>query len=233
MYSFDSLCLPLYPELVAFATKLTNSRARGQDIVQDSMIRALRAWDRWSPPEGSENLAARWARSWLYRIVSGVFRNEFQRDKVIRKATVDHAPLVRDNLYQEDHSTQPGYTEDAVGDDVRDALERIRPEWADVVKLIYLEGMMEHEAAAELGIPVGTARSRHARGKIALARILSPLARSRFGLGRRARVDAKDLVATEELQPDADGVDGVVAEDDCLSLDLGEPLPHALSANAG
>ena len=48
-YNFEKLCLPCYSELVAYATKRTKNKTKAEDIVQESVTRALGAWDRWEP----------------------------------------------------------------------------------------------------------------------------------------------------------------------------------------
>lgn len=178
-YDFQKLCLPCYDELIAYAYKRTKSLAEAEDIVQDAMVRALKAWSRWEP-QGDPQV---WARAWMYRIVSGTFINQYHRIKNFARIVGTHsAREVANELHQDEESLQPVDKIDTLGDEVREALERIRPEWAAVVKLVYIDGHTAPEAAEILGIPPGTVRSRTARGRLALARILAPYSRQRFGL---------------------------------------------------
>lgn len=49
-HSFRDLCLAMRPEMLCFARKLTRGdHARADDVVQDALLRAWRAWERWHP----------------------------------------------------------------------------------------------------------------------------------------------------------------------------------------
>lgn len=221
-YSFDKLCLPCYDELLAFAFKRTKDKARAEDVVQDSMVRALKAWDRWEP-QGDPHV---WARAWLFRIVANTFSNDYQRIKDFQRISSEHEREITKELVQSEQTYHPYDEPDMLGDEVTEALGRIRPEWAEVVRLVYIEGVPAPEVAKTLGIPPGTVRSRMERGRLALARILAPFARQRFGFsyppaapaepelscGRAYEVPGQ-FETSETEQAQADRVDGVVAED--------------------
>lgn len=199
-YSFEDLCLPCYDELLAYATKRTKgNQQKALDVVQDSYVRAMKAWDRWIP-QGDPVI---WARAWMYKIVGNTFKLRYTREKKFRMicdAGTATATQVANELFQDLEPTHV-YAKPmtSLGDEVREALDRIKPEQADVIRLIYVEGMMEQEAAAELGIPYGTARSRHARGRMALARILAPIAKQRFGYGVLGSTQDSALGSADEV----------------------------------
>lgn len=227
-YSFENLCVPCYKELVAFITKRTNCKAQAEDIVQEAMTRAFSAWSRWEP----QGDPAVHARAWLYRIVSNTFALQYQRNKAFQRITTVDGRSVHSELYQDEVTHHP-YTEvDTIGDEVREALDRIRPEWAAVVRLVYIEGIPAHDVAKILKIAPGTVRSRMARGRLALARILSPFARQRFGVSVKEDVAEESLAGADETlatfeptelpEPDADCIDSVVAEDDSLLFDFAQ-----------
>jgi len=213
MYDFEKLCLPCYPELIAYATKRTKSKVKAEDIVQESVARALAAWDRWVPQGDPE----KYARAWMYRMVSNVFSTAYSREKTFTRITgalasgrggeslvdvpvkrLPEADMVVAELHQSDVAEHPYFKPDDLGDEVREALDRIKPEWADVVKLVYIEGTPAHEVAQILNIAPGTVRSRMARGRLALARILGPFARQRFGYVVKPEGEV-DHVAEETL----------------------------------
>lgn len=181
MYSFEKLCVSHYQELLAYAIRRTGDKAKAEDIVQEAVARALGAWDRWEP-QGEPSV---YARAWMFRCVSNTFATSFSRDKTFNRLISNpegsEANLVAEQLYQSVTSEHPYAHSDGLGDEVREALDRIKPEWASVVKLIYVEGMSERKVAEVLQIAPGTVRSRMARGRLALARILSPYAKQRFG----------------------------------------------------
>jgi RNA polymerase sigma-70 factor (ECF subfamily) len=214
-YDFKKLCLPCYDELLAFAYKRTRNLAEAEDIVQDSMVRALKAWKRWEPQTGDAELQA---RAWMYRIVNGTFINQYHRVKNFNRIVDENSRQVSEACYQDDHFSHPYLDSQELGDEVREALERITPEWADVVRLVYLEGHTAPEVAEILDLPPGTVRSRMARGRLALARILAPVARQRFGFHVQSLDGSADEASADEAfelpETETDGIDGVMAEDD-------------------
>lgn len=221
-YNFEELCLPCYPELVAFAAKRTKSRAAAEDIVQESVARALKSWRRWEP----KGEPRQYARAWMFRIVTNTFGHFYQQQKQETKAETINAPSVAAELYQHEAYNHPYLVDNSLGDEVREALGRIRPEWAKVVQLVYIDGVDAAEAAKTLGLPPGTIRSSMARGRLALARILSPLARRRFGLLRNpeslsgADEALAPLKASETPQAEPHSVDCIVAEDNAGILSV-------------
>lgn len=217
-YNFEELCLPCYQELVAFANKRTKCRATALDIVQQSVLRAFQAWGRWEPL-GDPAVEA---RAWMFRIVGNVFATHYQREKKLARITgrmsdstdSTESTMVAASLHQEIVSEHPYSKPDSIGDEVRDAMERIRPEWADVVRLVYIEETPANEVAKILNIAPGTVRSRMARGRLALARILSPYARQRFGFSVRGGADeaALPVEPTQTPERETDRVQAIVAQ---------------------
>jgi RNA polymerase sigma-70 factor (ECF subfamily) len=214
MYDFEKLCLPCYPELLAFATKRTKCKHKAEDIVQEAVAKGLAAWDNWEPLGEPE----KYARAWMFRIVSNVFSLWYQRDKTLARLTdkaisseftfdqprAAEVDMVTAELHQAPVAEHPysNIGDFELGDEVQDALARIKPEWADVVRLVYIEGVPAHEAAQILQVAPGTIRSRMARGRLALARILSPFARQRFGYAVKAELGSAAEALTEVVISD-------------------------------
>ena len=176
MYDFNELCLPLYSDLVTYARTLTRDRAKAEDVVQDSFIKAIQAWGRWQPAREDAELS-QLARSWMFRIVNQSFIDSYRQDRV-RGRVHEHV----DDVAMLAHGPPPSTRDDSLGDEVTEALSRIHPRWADVVKLVYVDGFTSDQAADLLKIPPATARSRMERGRLAMARILGPIAKLKFGL---------------------------------------------------
>lgn len=96
------------------------------------------------------------ARMWLFGLARGTLLNH-ARGQRRRLALVDK---VRVHM--------PGQAVAAAADEggeVRDALERLKPELAEIVQLVHWDGFTLAEAAGIVGIPAATARSRYARAK--------------------------------------------------------------------
>lgn len=240
MYDFKDLCVSHYPDLVNFALRLTSgNRALALDVVQDSLERALANWAKWAP---SSDEPSRSARAWLYRIVANTFASEYKRGKVQRRITdtsitgeVMEATTNCVVEYVGSNTNRPFFItpppeDNELGHEIQEALGRVKAEYREMVELVFLHGMTTEDASKHLGIPFGTARSRLERGRMAMARILGPYVRQEYGmllqkraarkLRRSARKHAAALKSAELPETDADGVDGVVREDDALAFAL-------------
>lgn len=103
------------------------------------------------------------ARMWLFGIARGVLLNH------VRGLRRQCALVVR-AVSSADARTAPGPD---VGSEVRDALDRIDADLAELVRLVHWEKMTLVEAAELLAIPASTARTRYARAKELLRAALS------------------------------------------------------------
>ena len=106
------------------------------------------------------------ARMWLFGVARGVLRN-YARGKR-RQRVLAHR--LRDRLHQE---VVPPADQ---GVDVRDAIERLSPELAEIVQLVHWERLTLVECSALLGIPASTARGRYQRAREQLRVLLYPQA---------------------------------------------------------
>jgi RNA polymerase sigma-70 factor (ECF subfamily) len=95
-------------------------------------------------------------RMWLFATAHNVLRDS-RRTLARRSAAVER--LVHDMRLVN------VLTWDDTAIDVRDALDRLPDEDAELVRLTYWDGLSSHEAAAVLGINPSTARSRLSRAK--------------------------------------------------------------------
>ncbi len=96
------------------------------------------------------------ARMWLFGLARGTLLNH-ARGARRRSALVDK---VRSHMPT--RAAAPAADE---GGEVRDAIERLRPELAEIVQLVHWDGFTLAQAAEIVGIPAATARSRYARAK--------------------------------------------------------------------
>ncbi|KIF80301.1 sigma-70 family RNA polymerase sigma factor [Noviherbaspirillum autotrophicum] len=147
----DALALQI-PRLRRYARALTHDVAWADDLVQDTLERALQR--RWLFRINS-NLTA-WLLTMLYRL----YLNEAKRRT--RVATAD------------DDAAEPAAQDDpALQLDMRRALDSLSPEQRAVILLIGLEQMSYQEAAEVLDIPLGTVMSRLTRARTVLRKLLS------------------------------------------------------------
>lgn len=150
-------------EIYRFAVRQTGDEAASQDIVQEVFLRGWRSADRFDPDLAS-------LRVWLFAIARNVI--------VDHHRTVGARPWLRGLTDQPDVSATPvadhadGLVHEWV---VRDALERIGAEHREALRETYLRDRPYAEVAEELGIPVGTLRSRVFYGLRALRVVLDEM----------------------------------------------------------
>jgi len=145
------------PRLRRYARALTGNRDAADDLVQDTLERALSRSALFRP--GGD------ARPWLFAIMHNIFVNQV-RSAAARKTT----------------TLEPGGPEPAMQDssqdglamrDIQRALELVPDEQREVMLLVALEDFSYAEAARVIGVPVGTVMSRLSRGRERLRVLLA------------------------------------------------------------
>lgn len=140
--------------------RLTN----GADAAEAFGELMLTAWRlrRKVPAEPTE------ARMWLFGIARNVVRDA--RRSLARRSAAVHRLV-------EGMQSQDAVWDDSSAD-LRDAISRLPDDDAELIRLVYWEGFVSHEAAAVLGINPSTARSRLSRARETLREGLEPASRS-------------------------------------------------------
>ena len=138
------------PNLRAFALSLTQSAQESDDLVQDTLVKALSNLDKF---QMGTNL-----RAWLFTILRNSFYNDIRYRKYHQTAPLDEI----DPGHLELRATQEKYIEFK---DVLTGLGRLVPEQREAVILIAAEGLSYEEAAAVCNCPVGTVKSRLSRAR--------------------------------------------------------------------
>jgi RNA polymerase sigma-70 factor (ECF subfamily) len=142
--------LALLPRLRRYARVLTRDVVGAEDLVQDCLARALEKIHLWQP--GTD------LRAWLFTILYRQYISHARRDARHRDAW---------ELQESDASLEllPNQTARLELRDLERALARLPEEQRSVILLVGLEGMDYAEAAAAVNAPLGTVRSRIARGR--------------------------------------------------------------------
>lgn len=157
--AFEREALPNLDVMYGLALRLTGGdEARAEDLVQGSFLKAWQAWDRF---EVGTN-----ARAWLLTILRNGFLNDLRRSRV-RGRAVDYENVTeRPSLPALFEADPEGTVLDRiVGGEIARAIEELPVEFRVPVVLADVEGLGYHEIAEELGIPVGTVKSRVFRGR--------------------------------------------------------------------
>ncbi len=145
------------PRLRRYARALTGDAARADDLVQDTLERALSRWSLW---RAGSNL-----RAWLFAIMHNVFVNQIKAGQRI------------DYYGDEDASPEPetrATQSDALElGDLAKVLQGLPVQQREVLLLIALEELSYGDTAKALGIPIGTVMSRLSRARERLRGLLA------------------------------------------------------------
>ena len=150
--------LLLLPDLRAFARFLASDRAVADDLVQDTVVRALAAQDQF---QAGSNLKA-----WLFTILRNLFYEQTRRRR--REAAAVDAHFAED---------EAGPAEQTSRSDIRDlqrVLARLPPLLREALVLVGAQELTHEEAALICGVPIGTMRARVSRARSQLASMLTP-----------------------------------------------------------
>ena len=146
------------PRLRRYARALTRASDRAEDLVQDTLLRALTKLHLWQP--GTD------IRAWLFTIMHHQYVNTVRREA--REATtvvdIEH---VSSNLVA---TTDPTARRQLV--ELDRALAQLSAEQREVLLLVGLEGMDYDSVAQILGVPIGTVRSRLSWGRERLRELM-------------------------------------------------------------
>ncbi|MEM7272945.1 MAG: sigma-70 family RNA polymerase sigma factor [Actinomycetota bacterium] len=153
--SFEKHVLPELDILYRTAWSLTRSDAEAQDLVQDTLLRAYRAIDRFD---------GRYPRAWLLTIMrnANINRARKKRPDLLDDpdATFERSTDFADTVGPEELVVEPVF--DAA---VQSAFDDLPDKFREVVELVDLNGLAYQEAADLLEIPVGTVMSRLHRAR--------------------------------------------------------------------
>ncbi|MDQ3879177.1 MAG: sigma-70 family RNA polymerase sigma factor [Actinomycetota bacterium] len=175
---FQEDALPLLDSLYAGALRMTRNPADAEDLVQETMLRAYRSFDRF---EAGTNLKA-----WLFRILTNAYINTYRkRQREPQKVSQDE--IADFDLYQElkDHdprweATPENIVLDGLVDtDIIEAIDDLPEQFRLAVVLSDIEGFSYAEMAEIMDVPMGTVMSRLHRGRKALQKRLWEIARDR------------------------------------------------------
>jgi len=161
---FESLTLPHLDAAFNLARWLTRNDDDAQDVVQEAYLRAFRFFAGFRGED---------ARGWLLAIVPNACFDWLARnrsDDLAIDADVDLDRLPNEADSRDDPAARALAGADATR--VQQAIEALPAAFREVVVLREIEELSYQEIAAVTGTPVGTVRSRLARGRALLRRAL-------------------------------------------------------------
>jgi RNA polymerase sigma-70 factor (ECF subfamily) len=156
--SFEREALVHLDTLYRVALRLAGNAADAEDLVQETMLRAYRSWDRFTPGTN--------AKGWLLTILRHLFINEYRR-KRRHPATVDLDTIEPFAAFEDIQEADPqgAFFNRIVDDEVLRAVDQLPEAFREAVMLSDVEGLSYEEIAKVMDVPVGTVKSRLYRGR--------------------------------------------------------------------
>ena len=145
MSEFQRMVEAAIPALRRYARALTRDTDTADDIVQDTLVRALRSEHLF---HGGD------VRAWLYTILTNLNRNRLR--SISRRPTL--TPI------KDSDAALAG--PDTGSRDIARALDDLAEEQRVALLLVVLEGLTYREVAEVQGVPIGTVMSRLARARL-------------------------------------------------------------------
>lgn len=154
--AFRDELLGVLPHLRAFARGLSGRPDFADDLVQEALIKAWTARERYTP---GTNM-----RAWTFAILRNHYLSELRKSR--RQTDLDEGTAER-LLVMEADQESPLHL-----GDMEVALQKLAPERREAVLLVGASGFSYEEAADIAGCPIGTMKSRVARARGDLTRLL-------------------------------------------------------------
>ena len=156
---FEEALLAHLDNLLAFGLRLVGGkRARAEDLVQETCLRAFKGYNSLRSPEK--------IKSWFLQILVNTHINEFHRlsreppiidveltEALLDSTAVEIAPSPEEQMFER-----------LLDDDLQQALDELPVEFRTVVWLSDVEGLSYKEISEVMDIPTGTVASRLYRG---------------------------------------------------------------------
>ena len=169
--SLKEAMLSAVPSLRAFAISLSGNIDRADDLVQETLLRAIANIDSFQP---GTNMSA-----WMFTILRNLFRSEYRK----RRREVEDT----DGSYAESLKSHPEQNSRLEFQEFRTALGKLPPDQREALILVGASGFSYEEAASICGCAVGTIKSRVNRARTRLADLLAIEGSEDFGPDQSTR----------------------------------------------
>ncbi len=166
-HRFEDMVEKNFNSIQGTALRLTHNFDEAQDLVQESLLKAYEAFDKFD---------GRNFKSWVLRIITNLYINKYNHRQKFGTTSLDRedvpesaAPvkIIPDRIL----------FDNMLGEEVSAALQEISADYRTVIILSDIENLSYLEIAEVLELPIGTVRSRLARGRAQLREMLEKYAR--------------------------------------------------------
>jgi RNA polymerase sigma factor (sigma-70 family) len=154
-----------------FAYRLTGNEQDARDLVQEAFLRAYERLEAYDPDKPFDA----WVGTILHNIFVDGTRRLVHRETVsLDAAKEEGGGTLADVLAEESRTVLEQLEIDEADQKVQAALDRVEPEMRTALILCDMEGMSYEEVARVMGCPIGTVRSRLARGRAKVRGLMGP-----------------------------------------------------------
>ncbi|MCW5937704.1 MAG: sigma-70 family RNA polymerase sigma factor [Fimbriimonadaceae bacterium] len=157
----------VFPSVYGTALRLTRDPEDASDLAQEAIVRAYEAFDRFD---------GRNFKAWLLRILTNLYINRYRkRQREGTGSSLDEETSAEPVTPAEEAPDRQVFDQ-LLGAEVEEALAKVPDVFRTAVILSDLEGLSYEEIAEATEVPVGTVRSRIARGRAILRKELERFA---------------------------------------------------------
>jgi len=171
---FEQEAMPLAPDLFRVAMYLKRDRDLAEDLVQETMMQALKSFHRYEPGTN--------CKAWLTTIMYNTHYKQLRKQTNL-KMVEDPEDKIAQTL-----AFEPSIPQKLTDEDVIEAVQKVPRIFRDVILLCDVEDFSYKEIADMLDIPMGTVMSRLHRGRKLLRGELAVLARD-YGIVEKQDID--------------------------------------------
>jgi RNA polymerase sigma-70 factor (ECF subfamily) len=165
--AFERQAEKVFPSLLGTALRLTRSREEAEDLTMEAMVRAYEAYERF---DGSN------FKAWMLRIVTNLYINRYrQKQRGPHMGSLEEEGVL-EPVGNEVEIPDRVLFDNIVGSEVERALNQVPEDFRIAVILSDIEELSYQEIADITEVPIGTVRSRIARGRSILRRLLAEYA---------------------------------------------------------
>jgi RNA polymerase sigma-70 factor (ECF subfamily) len=169
---FEALMRHTGPMIYTLAARLAGNTADGQDLAQETFVKAYEHWERF---RGESDPG-----TWLYRICVNLWKNRVRYEKrrfFWRHFSIDGSGSEEEPLREIPAAEPPAGTQVEHHDlhiQVQEALATLSPQDRALLVMCDMDDKSYEEIAELLEVPLGTVKSRIARSRERLRQILAP-----------------------------------------------------------
>lgn len=161
---FERMILEQLDGLYNLARWLTRNPDDAQDLVQETVVKALKAREQF---RGGTSLNA-----WLYSILRNGFIDRYWKQHREPLSRGEESAELMDQADSLQDALKIDHLRPLVGADINRALEALPESWRTTVLLAEVEGLTWEEVSEVMGCPLGTVQSRIFRARRALRKVL-------------------------------------------------------------